>query len=187
MGANLLRQPLGGLPCQSLALVTWTNPICHPPGTPLVGRRRSPRGAVIRIRRVLGEGPVTTGSAQRRRGLLVAVILLGPGMLQTVQQLGRVMGLAVIASVYASQAAPGRFVPGDQRLGLPDGCSGIFWAGKHRSELAGGGVVFVPRGVPHAYLFTSGTVDMLAGCLPSGVEDSYRRPGGTCPIPSPMG
>jgi hypothetical protein len=69
---------------------------------------------------VLGEGPVTTGSVQRRRGLLVAVILLGPGMLQTVQRLGGAVGLAVIASVYASQAAPGQFVPGDQRLGLAE-------------------------------------------------------------------
>ena len=118
MGANLLRHPLGGRPCQSLALVTPTNPIRHPPGTPLVGRRRSPRGAVIRIGRVLGEGPVTTGSVQRRRGSPAAVILLGSGTLQTVQQLGGAMDLAVIASVYAGQAAPGQFVPGDQRLGL---------------------------------------------------------------------
>ena len=34
------------------------------------------------------------------------------GMLQTVQQLGGAIGLAVIASVYASQAVPGQFVPG---------------------------------------------------------------------------
>ena len=34
------------------------------------------------------------------------------GMLQTVQQLGGAIGLAVIASVYASQALPGQFVPG---------------------------------------------------------------------------
>lgn len=34
------------------------------------------------------------------------------GMLQTTQQLGGAIGLAVIASVYASQAVPGQFVPG---------------------------------------------------------------------------
>ncbi len=34
------------------------------------------------------------------------------GMLQTVQQLGGAIGLAVIASVYASQSVPQRFVPG---------------------------------------------------------------------------
>ena len=34
------------------------------------------------------------------------------GMLQTVQQLGGAIGLAVIASVYASRAVPGQFVPG---------------------------------------------------------------------------
>ena len=33
-------------------------------------------------------------------------------LLQTVQQLGGAIGLAVIASVYASQAVPGQFVPG---------------------------------------------------------------------------
>ena len=34
------------------------------------------------------------------------------GMLQTVQQLGGALGLAVIASVYAGQSVPGQFVPG---------------------------------------------------------------------------
>ncbi len=34
------------------------------------------------------------------------------GMLQTVQQLGGAIGLAVLASVYASQSVPQRFVPG---------------------------------------------------------------------------
>src|SRR4051812_39709733 len=34
------------------------------------------------------------------------------GLLQTAQQLGGAVGLAAIVSVYASQAAPGQFVPG---------------------------------------------------------------------------
>jgi MFS family permease len=34
------------------------------------------------------------------------------GLLQTFQQLGGAIGLAVIASVYAAGAVPGRFLPG---------------------------------------------------------------------------
>lgn len=64
--------------------------------------------------------------------------------------------------------------------------SGIFWAGEHRYELSDGGVAFLPRGVPHAYRFTSDTVDMLAVCPPPRVpRSSSARPAGTCPAPGP--
>ena len=65
--------------------------------------------------------------------------------------------------------------------------SGIFWAGDHRYELTDGGVAFLPRGVPHAYLLISDTVDMLAVCLPSGVEHFFREAGWDLSHPKPEG
>lgn len=65
--------------------------------------------------------------------------------------------------------------------------SGIFWAGEHRYELTDGGVAFLPRGVPHAYRLTSDTVDMLAVCLPSGVEHFFRAAGWDLSRPKPEG
>ena len=65
--------------------------------------------------------------------------------------------------------------------------SGMFWAGEQRQELTDGGVAFLPRGVPHAYRFTSDTVDLLAVCLPSGVEDFFRAAGWDLSQPKPEG
>lgn len=65
--------------------------------------------------------------------------------------------------------------------------SGIFWAGEHRHELTDGGVAYLPRGIPHAYLYTSETVDVLAVCLPSGVEDFFRAAGWDLSQPKPEG
>jgi quercetin dioxygenase-like cupin family protein len=65
--------------------------------------------------------------------------------------------------------------------------SGIFWAGEHRYELTDGGVAFLPRGLPHAYLFTSETVDMLGLCVPAGEEDFFRAAGWDLSQPKPEG
>jgi quercetin dioxygenase-like cupin family protein len=65
--------------------------------------------------------------------------------------------------------------------------SGVFWAGENRYELTDGGVAFLPRGVPHAYLLTSDTVDMLGVCLPSGVEHFFRAAGWDLSDPKPEG
>jgi quercetin dioxygenase-like cupin family protein len=55
--------------------------------------------------------------------------------------------------------------------------SGVFWAGQHRYELSDGGVAYLPRKLPHAYLFTSETVDMLGLCIPAGGEEFFRAAG----------
>src|ERR1700761_886055 len=52
--------------------------------------------------------------------------------------------------------------------------SGLFWSGDQRFELSAGGVAFLPRGLPHTYLFTSDEADMLAVCTPAGMEDFFR-------------
>ncbi|MGH3169140.1 MAG: cupin domain-containing protein [Trebonia sp.] len=65
--------------------------------------------------------------------------------------------------------------------------SGIFWAGDQRFDLSDGGVAFLPRNVPHAYRFTSETVDMLAVCTPAGTEDFFRAAGWDLSRPKPGG
>jgi quercetin dioxygenase-like cupin family protein len=55
--------------------------------------------------------------------------------------------------------------------------SGIFWAGDRRYELGEGGVAFLPRGVPHAYRFTSPAVELLAVGPPGRAEDFLRAAG----------
>jgi quercetin dioxygenase-like cupin family protein len=65
--------------------------------------------------------------------------------------------------------------------------SGIFWVGDQRLELSEGGVAFLPRNVPHAYRFTSPTIDMLAVCTPAGTEDFFRAAGWDRSRPRPDG
>ena len=55
--------------------------------------------------------------------------------------------------------------------------SGIFWVGEHRHELSEGGVVYLPRHIPHAYRLTSDTMDVLAISTPAGIEDFFRAAG----------
>ncbi|MGH3798419.1 MAG: cupin domain-containing protein, partial [Pseudonocardiaceae bacterium] len=63
--------------------------------------------------------------------------------------------------------------------------SGIFWAGDERWELGSGDTAFLPRGVPHAYLFTSETVDILTVCNPAGTEALFRVAGWDLKDPQP--
>jgi len=64
--------------------------------------------------------------------------------------------------------------------------SGVFWSGEHRYEVGEGGVVFLPRDVPHAYRLTD-DVDMLTLCVPSGVEEFFRTAGHDLATPKPQG
>jgi len=65
--------------------------------------------------------------------------------------------------------------------------SGIFWAGEHRYELTDGGIAFLPRHVPHAYLLTSETVNMIGLSVPAGLEDFFRAAGWDLSAPRPEG
>jgi quercetin dioxygenase-like cupin family protein len=65
----------------------------------------------------------------------------------------------------------------DEIVVLLHGC-GIFWVGDQRWELSEGGVAFMPRKVPHAYLFTSPTVDILAIITPPGTQEDFMRAAG---------
>ncbi|GAC1331228.1 MAG: cupin domain-containing protein [Mycobacteriales bacterium] len=65
--------------------------------------------------------------------------------------------------------------------------TGIFWAGDQRYEISDGGAVFLPRNVPHAYRFTSETVDALTLCTPAGIEGFFRAAGWDLSKPRPEG
>lgn len=65
--------------------------------------------------------------------------------------------------------------------------SGIFWVGDARYEVSEGGVVFLPRRIPHAYRFVSETVEILTLCTPAGIEGFFRAAGHDLREPKPEG
>lgn len=62
--------------------------------------------------------------------------------------------------------------------------SGVIWAGDKRWELQPGDTAFLPRGLPHTYLFTSDT-ELLTVCNPSGMEEFFRAAGWDLAKPKP--
>lgn len=65
--------------------------------------------------------------------------------------------------------------------------SGVFWAGEQRFELEEGGVVYLPRNLPHAYHFTGESNDLLTICTPAGIERFFRAAGWDVTQPKPEG
>jgi quercetin dioxygenase-like cupin family protein len=63
--------------------------------------------------------------------------------------------------------------------------SGTFWAGDKQWELGSGDTAFLPRGVPHTYVCTSDTVDMLTVSSPAGMEEFFRAAGWDLASPPP--
>jgi len=61
------------------------------------------------------------------------------------------------------------------------------WVGDARRELAEGGICFLPRGLPHAYLVTSETARVLNICTPGGLEAAFREAGWILTAPAPAG
>ena len=66
------------------------------------------------------------------------------------------------------------------------GGAGLFWYGDERYEVGAGGVVYLPRGVPHAYRMTADT-DLLTICTPAGSEGFFRSAGHDLATPKPAG
>ena len=54
-------------------------------------------------------------------------------------------------------------------------------------ELSEGGVVFLPRGVPHGYRITSEKADLLMINTPAGIEGMFRMTGRDKSRPRPDG
>jgi quercetin dioxygenase-like cupin family protein len=63
--------------------------------------------------------------------------------------------------------------------------TGVFWAGDRRWELGSGDTAFLPRAVPHTYLFTSDEVELLTVCNPAGMEEFFRAAGWDLAQPRP--
>ncbi|MEX2659622.1 MAG: cupin domain-containing protein [Acidimicrobiales bacterium] len=65
--------------------------------------------------------------------------------------------------------------------------SGTFWVGEERHELADGGVAFLPRHLPHAYVITSEEAHVLTLATPGGLEGFFRSAGHDRSVPKPEG
>ena len=61
----------------------------------------------------------------------------------------------------------------------------LVWADDQESELTEGGIVFLPRSVPHSYRITSKKADLLVITTPAGVEGMFRETGRDRSTPRP--
>jgi quercetin dioxygenase-like cupin family protein len=63
----------------------------------------------------------------------------------------------------------------------------LVWYDDQEYTLEEGGVVFLPRGVPHAYRITSRRADLLMINTPAGLEGMFRAVGRDKSTPRPPG
>jgi quercetin dioxygenase-like cupin family protein len=63
----------------------------------------------------------------------------------------------------------------------------LVWYDEDEYELAEGGVVYLPRGIPHGYRITSATADLLMLNTPAGIEGMFRETGRDKSTPRPPG
>lgn len=65
--------------------------------------------------------------------------------------------------------------------------SALVWVGDEEHELREGGIVFLPRGIPHGYRITSEKADLLLMATPAGLEKMFRHAGRDLREPRPEG
>lgn len=53
----------------------------------------------------------------------------------------------------------------------------LLWCDDEELELSEGGIVFLPRNVPHSYRITSPQADLLMMCTPGGFEGMFLQAG----------
>lgn len=63
----------------------------------------------------------------------------------------------------------------------------LVWHDDQEMELAEGGIVFLPKNIPHAYRITSATADLLMINTPAGIEGMFRYSGRDRSTPRPDG
>ncbi|MCT2590950.1 cupin domain-containing protein [Streptomyces sp. N2-109] len=63
----------------------------------------------------------------------------------------------------------------------------LVWSGDQEFELSEGGIVFLPKNVPHGYRITSEEADLLMIATPSGIEGMFRMAGRDVSTPRPEG
>jgi quercetin dioxygenase-like cupin family protein len=61
----------------------------------------------------------------------------------------------------------------------------LVWADDQETELKEGGIIFLPRDIPHAYRITSAKADMLMINTPGGIEGMFRETGRDKSTPRP--
>lgn len=63
----------------------------------------------------------------------------------------------------------------------------LVWSDDREMELSEGGIVYLPKNVPHGYRITSETADLLMICTPGGIEGMFRHAGRDMADPRPEG
>jgi quercetin dioxygenase-like cupin family protein len=63
----------------------------------------------------------------------------------------------------------------------------LVWVDDEEMELDEGGIVFLPRMIPHAYRITSEKADLLMINTPAGIEGMFRHAGRDRSTPRPDG
>jgi quercetin dioxygenase-like cupin family protein len=61
------------------------------------------------------------------------------------------------------------------------------WVGEQELELSEGGIVYLPRNIPHGYRITSDRADLLLIATPAGIEGMFRQAGRDLSTPRPEG
>jgi len=62
----------------------------------------------------------------------------------------------------------------------------LVWYDDQEYEVAEGGVMFLPKGIPHAYRITSDKADLLMINTPAGIEGMFRASGRDKSTPRPL-
>jgi hypothetical protein len=63
----------------------------------------------------------------------------------------------------------------------------LVWVDDEEHELKEGGIIFLPKGIPHAYRITSAKADLLMINTPGGIEGMFRATGRDRSTPRPPG
>jgi quercetin dioxygenase-like cupin family protein len=63
----------------------------------------------------------------------------------------------------------------------------LLWLDDEEMELSEGGIVFLPKNIPHAYRITSKKADLLMINTPAGIEGMFRHSGRDKATPRPEG
>jgi quercetin dioxygenase-like cupin family protein len=63
----------------------------------------------------------------------------------------------------------------------------LLWLDDEEMELSEGGIVFLPKNIPHAYRITSKKADLLMINTPAGIEGMFRYAGRDKAVPRPAG
>jgi quercetin dioxygenase-like cupin family protein len=61
----------------------------------------------------------------------------------------------------------------------------LVWVDDEEMELSEGGIVFLPKNIPHAYRITSEKADLLMINTPAGIEGMFRETGRDMALPRP--